>query len=214
MANTNTSYLRFILGLASPALITLGTALPSVKTSLGYTYTIFGAPMYTIYALAAALVAFNLTSDKIEAGLAKRLQMVSLLFIGAVLVYGASFCIEGINWFHYQTAYDAPTIQSVKLEAFWQTLAAYDGRVYPMVGSLQIGYNTWGPGVSLNNVPIYQEAINSLSYDRVKDLLAKAGLPIVWYPLGFLCYVGALVTQALIRPLKKEDVLEASSQPQ
>lgn len=188
-----------VFGIIGPALLAIGAWIPVVKSTHGHTYSIVGNPALMIYGIAALILALNVVADKISAPIAKRLQLVAIVMLLGCLIHGINVSDDGTKWFNVQTAYDAPGWEKTDKDAYWQKLYQYGyGENLWLVGNLRRAYETYGPGVELNNQAIFRDTINSLTQEQAKDLTSAAKVDVQVIPFGIVAFVASFVVQLLI----------------
>ncbi len=199
IVETKIPFSTLAAGVSGPVLLAIGTWIPLVKSTLSYTYSVYGLAVFAISALAIALLSLNVLADKTPSDIAKRLQLVALLVTIGCLVYGFYISAEGIDWFYVQTAYDMPSWDTTNKDAFWATLYSYGiGEQLPLVGNLRRGYEAYGPLVALNNQSIYHDSINSLSQEQTRQLVASGGISFSIVPMGIVAYAGCVFSQLVV----------------
>ncbi|MYN26941.1 hypothetical protein [Duganella levis] len=186
-------------GILAPVLLALGTWEPLVKSSLGEAYGVAGGSSTAIYiyAITIALLVANIFSDKIRKDIANRLQIVAMIVVTGCLIFGLQVTIEGMQWFNVQTAFNVPGIEGANLDAFWATLSNF-GVGETSMGSLRSLYETWGPMVAQNDIPVYQNTINSLNPAQLKSLLAAGEISYFVIPAGILFYLASFISQIFV----------------
>lgn len=194
----NSANRHLVLAIAAPALLAIGATVAIVRTLSGYSYSVVGNPALLLYVLAACLLAGNVMSDKLERELASRLQLTAMVLLAAVVVYGLYVSMEGVQWFYQQTAIDLPAQEGANVDAFWATLSGW-GFHNSGFGTLRHVYEVWGPNVAVNDIPVYQNTINSLSQAHLRELIATGGGAVYWYPFGLLAFIGAVIAQLRLR---------------
>lgn len=186
-------------GVVGPVFLAIGTWVPLVKSTLSYTYSVYGLAVFAISGLAVALLTLNVLADKISSEISKRLQLAALLVTIGCLVYGLYIAQEGIDWFYTQTAYDMPGWDMTNRDAFWAMLYSYGfGEQLPLVGNLRRAYEAYGPLVALNNQSIYYDLINSLSHEQTRQLVSKGGISFSIVPMGIVAYALCVCSQCVV----------------
>lgn len=178
-----------------PLLLALGTSIPLVRSSLGYTYSVVGAAAVAVYLVAVALLALNVMADKLRADIASRLHLVAVCVLAATAVYGVYHSNEGRAWFKVQAAADTPALEQSDKQAFWTTLNEMTGSERLPFGGLSNLYRMYGPNAALNDRPIYTEVIDSLSPQQQDTLLERSKVAYWIMPVGILAWLAALGMQ-------------------
>lgn len=179
--------------------------MPTITTTLGYTYSIRDSVAIGIYAVAVALLGLNLVSDKVPVGVGKRLHFLGIIMLLACLFVAVNTSKDGMDWFTRQYAHDAPAMRQANQEAYWAEL----GRHRPLAGvwlglgvllmggrtSLRDLYDDYGPNVEINDQAVFQNAINQLTQQEAQELVMAAGIDIEIVPYGVLTYSASLIFQ-------------------
>lgn len=179
-------------GVAGAALLAAGTYFPQLKTSLGYTYTIAGTPSYICYGIAVLLLVFALLADKIRIDLAARLSIIPICLIAGCLVYGNSVYEQGTGWAAREAAFDSPGWKMTAQDKYWHQLGEMTGET-----RLRTLYENWGPYVTWNNNPVFQNTIGALSREQADSLLQAGEVPQTYTRFGLALFIAALLSQLL-----------------
>ena len=183
------------LGMIVPGLLALGTWLPTVKTTLGYSYNIVGNNSLIMYGISVVVLAFNVMLDKMPNSIARRLNLVVVAILAGCAIYGVKISNEGAKWFTYQIAFDAPGWPSAQKDAYWGWLSKVYGENATIFGNLRHLYEGWGPNVEVNDEAVFQNAINSLTEEQAKQLITAAGINYSLIPEGVVAYFCSLFAQ-------------------
>lgn len=176
-------------------LMAAGIYFPLIKTTKGYTYTISGTGSTVCFSVIAISILFNILLTN-EQNKAKIDQLVSITYF-VVVGYSLRIASEGIEWFYRQTVFDMPSWDKTNQDVYWKMLANMSEMGLTELGSLRDIYQNFGSEFTFNGQPIFQMAVNGLSFEQTKNIALSAGDGIFYYPFGLSLMIGGLIIQIL-----------------